>query len=72
MLIRNTCFGSLLGLFVLIPGGCLNDDAVASMIDITSSTAGNILKFFVQSGIENALFAPGEPDTSLPISQQEH
>ncbi len=70
---RKALIGLLGGFLMSAPNGCLDNDAIASLVDLTSSTAGSVVQIFVQSGL-GRIFIPGasDPDPSLPISEQQH
>ena len=63
--------GSLAGSLFLSAGGCLDQEAVSSLVDLAASTSGSLVQIFVKAGLTNAA-TNQDPDLSLPISEQEH
>jgi hypothetical protein len=70
---RNTLAWFITGALALASGGCLNEDAVSSLVDLTASTAGSLVEILVQAALTNQLDPEqSAPDLSLPISEQSH
>jgi hypothetical protein len=61
------------GALALTSGGCLNQDAVSSLVDLAASTAGSLVEILVRAALTNqAGPEQSSPDLSLPISEQSH
>jgi hypothetical protein len=70
---RNTLAWFVTGALALFSGGCLNQDAVSSLVDLAASTAGSLVEILVKAALTNqADPEQSGPDLTLPISEQSH
>jgi hypothetical protein len=53
--------------------GCTpGEDTRASLVDLTSGTAGSLVEIFVAAVLNHDITAGDEVDTGAPIADQEH